>query len=89
MASIILSSRCFHTGSEGLTILRHTKTCQEKTVNSRQQTAGASCSCFLLLPEIKKLKFIGQDKIKDHTMIVEVGPDKGGDKQASIVPQFR
>lgn len=28
------------------------------------------------LPEIKKVRFIGQDKIKDHMMIVEVDPNK-------------
>lgn len=34
------------------------------------------------VPEIKKLKFIDQDKIKDHSMVVEVGPDKEAGKQA-------
>jgi hypothetical protein len=28
------------------------------------------------LPEIKKLKFLGADKIKDHTLVVELQPDQ-------------
>lgn len=31
------------------------------------------------VPEIKKLKFIGQDKIKDHAMVVELAPEKAAD----------